>query len=345
MIICSHAELALSYIFFWQFASYFLMLAFNYVFSTPTKGIIGFSYLIAFLPSSLLNISITLGALDTFIPLVARLGFPMMSDIVIGAVSGFFFGIALIPLIAVSQHAGNVKKAVKFFFVVTLIGLILAVLFVKPFNTDRAKRTWIQHTHILFPQKSNEVQSMILVSTADPRPLSEPLNGILMHNTPAVLFDDTHRRELWDALYPFSNSVYGSSMMFPADHYDQLNIATLEVLSEFYDQVKDERALELRINYKGSEWSILRFSEELASWSLKGQMPPKQNKLIVIRHVGDHGIEEWKVKLVFKGNKKVVFAVSGTDFAESKDLLELRAQLPNWATASTFVTSVAYYEI
>jgi len=32
MIICSHAELALSYIFFWQFASYFLMLLHTYGF-------------------------------------------------------------------------------------------------------------------------------------------------------------------------------------------------------------------------------------------------------------------------------------------------------------------------
>jgi len=151
--------------------------------------------------------------------------------------------------------------------------------------------------------------------------------------------------EEWDTLYPFSFVLNGDTIKFSAPPWpDIIPPPSLKVISDSYDQISNLRTLKLNFTFKGYQWSTLRMSADLHSWSITEQLPPSIDNHYVIRHVGRYNTGDFEFTLVVNGQKTVSLFLTGANFWRSDLMQKLISAMPQWTTHTNVVCSISSWE-
>lgn len=150
--------------------------------------------------------------------------------------------------------------------------------------------------------------------------------------------------DLWDSVYPFSYSLKGSSLRFPAPPITSVPPPQLELLSESFDPKTNLRTITIRFNYKGHEWTTVRFKADLESWSPTSELPPTHDGFYILRHVAAQ-TSSYQVTFTYRGKDPLELHISATHFGTSPYLEKLLSQLPEWTDDSAFISQLATWKL
>jgi len=304
--------------------------------------------------------SAALGVIQTFVPLTGRMGWFVWSDLIVAGVVGFFTAVVIAPLaIPLAHRAKNLDKAILSLVLLTLLSVSAMALFVSnPFDQPHPKRLFINHIHQVSTRSTGFQagdESYLLLGTPDPLHADWVVKKTLQDGsadnskpTKVLRSLDSASKEHydglegWDAVYPFSYSLQGSTMRYPTPAYPHIAPPRVTILSDIPDHDRQWRNLTVEVLYKGNEWSTLCLdASNVVSWSATEDLPPPNGEgRHFIRHVGGHGVDRWSLSFSLKGSttQTVQCNVTATHFVQSSTQQMLLQELPPWVTPTAFVT-------
>ncbi|KAF9111289.1 hypothetical protein BGX27_005128 [Mortierella sp. AM989] len=254
--------------------------------------------------------------LDIFIPLTGRIGADAPVDHIVAILTGFITFVFCPPVLAFAHRFGAVvlKKMIVFLFIAHLLILLLTSVFITPYNELHPKRVFAQHLKNL-----TSGESTMYVAHADPGPFYEPYVTELedMFSTKAAFRRGNSNPGDWNAIYPFNqfleSYVLDTTPYIKAQTQNQTIANTDRPLTEFvqhaprltaenvsYDPKTGIRKLTVLCAHPDYIWTVASFDTHLVSWSLSSSEPFDHPSHYVIRHVGGHVSDGWRLDLEYK---------------------------------------------
>ncbi|KAG0033901.1 hypothetical protein BGZ81_006922 [Podila clonocystis] len=256
--------------------------------------------------------------LDIFIPLTGRIGVDAPVDHIVAVLTGFIIFVFCPPLLAFAHRFGRVmlKKLVVFLLVTHLLILLVTSVFIQPYDELHPKRVFAQHLRNL-----TSGESMMYIAHADPGPFYDAyVSGVEdLFATKSVFRSPSNNPGDWNAIYPFNQFL--ESYVIDTTPYIKSQ-TTNKTISEHsgplttfvhqaprlladsvsYDAKTGIRKLTILCTHPDYIWTVASFDTHLVSWSLESSEPFDHPSHYVIRHVGGHVSDGWKLELEYKAS-------------------------------------------
>ncbi|KAG0099208.1 hypothetical protein BGZ93_008692 [Podila epicladia] len=256
--------------------------------------------------------------LDIFIPLTGRIGVDAPVDHIVAVLTGFIVFVFCPPVLAFAHRFGRVmlKKLVIFLVFAHVLILLITSIFIQPYDELHPKRVFAQHLRNL-----TSGESMMYIAHADPGPFYDAyVSGVEdLFSTKSVFRSPSNNPGDWNAIYPFNQFL--ESYVIDTTPYikSQTNNKTISehsgplttfvhqaprLLAESvsYDAKTGIRKLTVLCTHPDYIWTVASFDTHLVSWSLESSEPFDHSSHYVIRHVGGHVSDGWKLDLEYKAS-------------------------------------------
>ncbi|KAF9369210.1 hypothetical protein CPB97_003777, partial [Podila verticillata] len=256
--------------------------------------------------------------LDIFIPLTGRIGVDAPVDNIVAVLTGFIVFVYCPPVLAFAHRFGRVmlKKLVVFLLVAHLLILLVTSIFVQPYDELHPKRVFAQHLRNL-----TSGESMMYIAHADPGPFYDAYVASVedLFDTKSVFRSPGNNPGDWNAIYPFNQFLESyvidttpyiksqTSNKTISEHSGPLTsfvhqAPRLLAESVSYDVKTGIRKLTILCTHPDYIWTVASFDTHLVSWSLESSEPFDHPSHYVIRHVGGHVSDGWKLDLEYKAS-------------------------------------------
>ncbi|KAF9897328.1 hypothetical protein BX616_005796, partial [Lobosporangium transversale] len=254
--------------------------------------------------------------LDIFIPLTGRIGVDAPVDNIVAVLTGFIIFVFCPPIMAFTHRFGAsmLRKMIVLLLVAHLAILLITSMFISPYNELHPKRVFAQHLKNL-----TSGESMMYIAHADPGPFYDPYVTELeeMFSTKAVFRSPNNNPGDWNAIYPFNqfleSYVIDTTPYIKTQTQNKTIANTDRPLTDFvhqapqliaekvsYDPKTGHRRLTVLCTHPNYIWTVASFDTHLVSWSLSSSDPFPYHSHYVIRHVGGHVSDGWKLDLEYK---------------------------------------------
>ncbi|KAI1316599.1 hypothetical protein EDD11_009724 [Mortierella claussenii] len=316
--------------------------------------------------------------LDIFIPLTGRIGVDAPVDHIVAVLTGFITFVFCPPVLAFSHRFGAavLKKLVVVLLLAHLTILFITSVFISPYNELHPKRVFAQHLRNL-----TSGESMMYIAHADPGPFYDPYVTELenMFSTKAVFRSPGNNPGDWNAIYPFNqfleSYVIDTTPYIKSQTRNQTIANSLRPLTDFvqqaprllaenvsYDPKTGHRKLTVLCTHPDYIWTVASFDTHLVSWSLSSSEPFSHPSHYVIRHVGGHVSDGWRLDLEYKatgpddklmveltametegfGKDKERELIGSGDIGVMRKILTTR---PSWVALTYFGTTVSRFQL
>ncbi|KAF9386312.1 hypothetical protein CPC16_007593, partial [Podila verticillata] len=256
--------------------------------------------------------------LDIFIPLTGRIGVDAPVDHIVAVLTGFIVFVFCPPVLAFAHRFGRVmlKKLVVFLLVAHLLILLVTSIFVQPYDELHPKRVFAQHLRNL-----TSGESMMYIAHADPGPFYDAYVSSVedLFDAKSVFRSPGNNPGDWNAIYPFNQFLESyvidttpyiksqTSNKTISEHSGPLTAFVQQaprLLAESvsYDAKTGIRKLTVLCTHPDYIWTVASFDTHLVSWSLESSEPFDHPSHYVIRHVGGHVSDGWKLDLEYKAS-------------------------------------------
>lgn len=268
------------------------------------------------------------------------------------------------------------KKLVVFLLVAHLLILLATSIFVQPYDELHPKRVFAQHLRNL-----TSGESMMYIAHADPGPFYDAyVSGVEdLFATKSVFRSPSNNPGDWNAIYPF-NQFLESYVIDTAPYIKSQT--TNKTISEHsgplttfvqlaprllaenvsYDAKTGIRKLTVLCTHPDYIWTVASFDTHLVSWSLESSEPFDYPSHYVIRHVGGHVSDGWRLDLEYKAsgpNDKLMVELTAMEtegfgkdaereLVGSGDIGVMRKILttrPPWVALTYFGTTVSRFQL
>ncbi|KAF9435018.1 hypothetical protein BGZ76_007031 [Entomortierella beljakovae] len=253
--------------------------------------------------------------LDLFIPLTGRIGADAPVDNIVAVMSGFITFVFCPPLLAFSHRFGkSVLKRITIGLVLFhLISVLISSAVMYPYDEFHPKRVFVQHV-----RNMTSGESLLYVAHADPGPFYEPYVAEVetTFGAKAEFRSGGANPSDWNAIYPFNQFL--ESYVLDTTSYIRGKTSNKTIsessgpLTNFihgtpkliaenvsYDPNTGLRRLTVLCTHPDYIWTVVSFDAHLASWSLGSSEPFSYHTHYVIRHVGGHVSDGWRVDLEY----------------------------------------------
>ncbi|KFH73964.1 hypothetical protein MVEG_01177 [Podila verticillata NRRL 6337] len=251
--------------------------------------------------------------LDMFIPLTGRIGVAAPVDTIVAVMSGFVTFVFCPPILAFSHRFGRVflKKVIWSLFVLHLITVLISSAVMNPYDELHPKRVFVQHL-----RNMTSGESVLYLAHADPGPFYEPYVTEVeaMFNTKSTFRSANNNPSDWNAIYPFNqfleSYVLDTTEYIRSQTTNKTIAESKQPLTDLiqgaprliaenvsYDPTTGLRKLTVLCTHPDYIWTVASFDTHLASWSLGSSDPFPYATHYVIRHVGGHVSDGWRVDL------------------------------------------------
>ncbi|KAF9326824.1 hypothetical protein BG006_009793 [Podila minutissima] len=251
--------------------------------------------------------------LDMFIPLTGRIGVAAPVDTIVAVMSGFITFVFCPPILAFSHRFGRVflKKMIWSLLALHLIIVLISSAVMNPYDELHPKRVFVQHM-----RNMTSGESVLYLAHADPGPFYEPYVTEVeaMFKTQCTFRSANSNPADWNAIYPFNQfleSYVLDTTEYIRSHTSNKTIAEskapltdliqgepkLVAENVSYDPKTGLRKLTVLCMHPNYIWTVASFDTHLASWSLGSSDPFPYSTHYVIRHVGGHVSDGWRVDL------------------------------------------------
>ncbi|KAG0076533.1 hypothetical protein BGZ92_002373 [Podila epicladia] len=251
--------------------------------------------------------------LDMFIPLTGRIGVTAPVDTIVAVMSGFVTFVFCPPILAFSHRFGRMllKKIIWSLFTLHLITVLISSAVMNPYDEFHPKRVFVQHM-----RNMTSGESLLYLAHADPGPFYEPYVAEVetMFKTQSTFRSANSNPADWNAIYPFNQfleSYVLDTTEYIRSHTTNNTIAEskapltdliqgapkLVAENVSYDPKTGLRKLTILCMHPNYIWTVASFDTHLASWSLSSSDPFPYSTHYVIRHVGGHVSDGWRVDL------------------------------------------------
>ncbi|KAG0048550.1 hypothetical protein BGZ83_006513 [Gryganskiella cystojenkinii] len=253
--------------------------------------------------------------LDMFIPLTGRIGVDAPVDHIVAVLSGFVTFVFCPPLLAFSHRFGRavLKRVILGLFAVHVVSILISSAVMYPYDELHPKRVFVQHV-----RNMSSGESVLYLAHADPGPFYEPYVTEVetMFKSEAQFRSASANPSDWNAIYPFNQfleSYVLDTTGYIRSHTHNKTIA--ESTAPLTDLIKDApkliaenieydpktglRKLTVLCTHPNYIWTVASFDTHLSSWSLGSSDPFPYSTHYVIRHVGGHVSNSWKVELEY----------------------------------------------
>ncbi|KAG0003762.1 hypothetical protein BGZ80_011579 [Entomortierella chlamydospora] len=269
-------------------------------------------FIVSLLPTSYFSF-VCFSLLDMFIPLTGRIGVDAPVDNIVAVMSGFVTFVFCPPLLAFSHRFGRaiLKRIILSLVVIHLISILISSAVMYPYDELHPKRVFIQHL-----RNMTSGESLLYLAHADPGPFYEPYvaNVEAMFNSEAKFRSASTNPSDWNSIYPFNQFL--ESYVLDTTQYIRRE-TTNKTISESpepltnlirgapkliaenvsYDPNTGLRRLTILCTHPEYIWTVVSFDTHLASWSLGSSDPFPYPTHYVIRHVGGHVSDGWRIDL------------------------------------------------
>ncbi|KAI7816827.1 hypothetical protein BC939DRAFT_403329 [Gamsiella multidivaricata] len=250
---------------------------------------------------------------DMFIPLTGRIGVDAPVDHIVAIMSGFVTFVFCPPLLAFSHRFGKavLRRIVLGLVVLHLILAVISSAVMFPYDEFHPKRVFVQHL-----RNMTSGESLLYVAHADPGPFYEPYVTEIetMFESTAKFRDAANHPSDWNAIYPFNQfleSYVLDTTPYIRRHTINRTIAESttpltslisgapKLIAEnvSYDPQTGLRRLTVLCTHPDYIWTVASFDAYLTSWSMESSQPFPYRTHYVIRHVGGHVSDGWRVDL------------------------------------------------
>ncbi|KAF9170532.1 hypothetical protein BGX21_004948 [Mortierella sp. AD011] len=332
-------------------------------------------FVTALMPTTYFSFS-CFSLLDLFIPLTGRIGADAPVDHIVAVLTGFVTFVFCPPLLAFAHRFGAVvlKKTIIFLFIAHVLIMLLNSVFITPYNELHPKRVFAQHLRNL-----TSGESMMYIAHADPGPFYEPYITEVeeMFSTKAVFRSGNNNPGDWNAIYPFNqfleSYVIDTTPYIKAQTKNQTIASTERPLTDFvqqaprltaekvsYDPETGLRKLTVLCTHPDYIWTVASFDTHLVSWSLSSSEPFTYPSHYVIRHVGGHVSDGWRVDLEYKASgpddklmiELTAMETEGFGKDEERELVgsgdigvmrKILKSRPSWVALTYFGTTVSRF--
>ncbi|KAF9215004.1 hypothetical protein BGZ59_002511 [Podila verticillata] len=316
--------------------------------------------------------------LDIFIPLTGRIGVDAPVDHIVAVLTGFIVFVFCPPVLAFAHRFGRVmlKKLVVFLLVAHLLILLVTSIFVQPYDELHPKRVFAQHLRNL-----TSGESMMYIAHADPGPFYDAYVSSVedLFDAKSVFRSPGNNPGDWNAIYPFNQFLESyvidttpyiksqTSNKTISEHSGPLTAFVQQaprLLAESvsYDAKTGIRKLTVLCTHPDYIWTVASFDTHLVSWSLESSEPFDHPSHYVIRHVGGHVSDGWKLDLEYKASgpdDKLMIELTAMEtegfgkdaereLIGSGDIGVMRKILtarPPWVTLTYFGTTVSRFQL
>ncbi|KAF8937089.1 hypothetical protein BGZ58_003271 [Dissophora ornata] len=316
--------------------------------------------------------------LDIFIPLTGRIGADAPVDHIVAVLTGFIVFVFCPPVLAFTHRFGTVvlKKMVVFLLVAHVMILLITSIFLTPYNELHPKRVFAQHLRNL-----TSGESMMYIAHADPGPFYDPYVTELedMFSTKAVFRSGNSNPGDWNAIYPFNqfleSYVIDTTPYIKSQTQNETIANAKGPLTEFvqqaprliaenvsYDPETGYRRLTVLCSHPDYIWTVASFDTHLVSWSLSSSEPFTDPSHYVIRHVGGHVSDGWRVDLEYRASgpddklmiELTAMETEGFGRDEERELIgsgdigvmrKILTTRPDWVALTYFGTTVSRFHL
>ncbi|KAF9581028.1 hypothetical protein BGW38_002104 [Lunasporangiospora selenospora] len=260
----------------------------------------------------------TFSLLDLFVPLTGRIGADAPVDHIVAILIGFIAFVFSPPVLAFAHRFGAavLRKIIVFLLIGQLVFLLISTISLTPYNELHPKRVFVQHLRNL-----TSGASQLYVAHADPGPFYEPYVTQLetLFSTESVFRSPVNNPGDWNAIYPFNQFL--ESHVIDTAPYIKSQTANKTIansqapLTDFihsaprliaenvsYDPETGLRRLTVLCTHPDYIWTVAGFDAHLESWSLTSSEPFPHPSHYVIRHVGGHMSDGWRVDLAYRAS-------------------------------------------
>ncbi|KAG0370987.1 hypothetical protein BGZ54_001752 [Gamsiella multidivaricata] len=316
--------------------------------------------------------------LDIFIPLTGRIGVDAPVDHIVAVLTGFITFVFCPPVLAFAHRFGAtmLKKMVIFLLVAHVAILFTTSVFISPYNELHPKRVFAQHLRNL-----TSGESMMYIAHADPGPFYDSYVSDLeeLFSTKSVFRSPGNNPGDWNAIYPFNqflesyvidttpyiksqtlNQTIANSIRPLTDYIHQSPRLVAEKVS--YNSETGYRQLTVLCTHPGHIWTVASFDAHLVSWSLSSSEPFPRPSHYVIRHVGGHISDGWRLDLEYKAasiDDKLTIELTAMETEgfgrdEERELVgsgdigvmrKILANRPPWVALTYFGTTVSRFQL
>ncbi|KAF9111307.1 hypothetical protein BGX27_005120 [Mortierella sp. AM989] len=253
--------------------------------------------------------------LDMFIPLTGRIGVDAPVDHIVAVMSGFVAFVFCPPLLAFSHRFGKsaMKQIILALVAIHLISILISSAVMYPYDELHPKRVFVQHL-----RNMTSGESVLYLAHADPGPFYEPYvtNIEEMFNSEAKFRSANTNPSDWNSIYPFNqfleSYVIDTTSYIRSETTNKTISESSEPLTNLirgapkliaeniaYDPETGLRRLTILCTHPDYIWTVVSFDSHLASWSLASSEPFPYSTHYVIRHVGGHISDGWRVDLEY----------------------------------------------
>jgi len=253
--------------------------------------------------------------LDMFIPLTGRIGVDAPVDNIVAVMSGFVAFVFCPPLLAFSHRFGRsvLKRIIFGLLALHIVTVLISSAVMYPYDELHPKRVFVQHL-----RNMTSGESVLYLAHADPGPFYEPYVTEVqtMFKSEALFRSASANPSDWNAIYPFNQFLESYVLDTTGYIRSQTNNRTIaESTRPLTDLIKDApkliaenvkydpktglRRLTVLCTHPNYIWTVASFDTHLASWSLGSSDPFPYSTHYVIRHVGGHVSDSWRVDLEY----------------------------------------------
>ncbi|KAI8356061.1 hypothetical protein B0O80DRAFT_401189 [Mortierella sp. GBAus27b] len=259
--------------------------------------------------------SVCFSLLDLFVPLTGRIGVDAPVDHIMAVMSGLVTFVFCPPIVAFSHRFGRavLKQIVLVLLVLHIISVLISSAVMYPYNELHPKRVFVQHL-----RNMTSGESVLYLAHADPGPFYEPYVTKIeaMFNSESNFRSAATNPSDWSAIYPF-NQFLESHVLDTSDYIRSrtTNKTIAESTAPLTGLIKDApkliaenivydpktglRRLTVLCTHPNYIWTVASFDTHLTSWSLGSSDPFPYSTHYVIRHVGGHVSDGWRVDLEY----------------------------------------------
>ncbi|KAF9984633.1 hypothetical protein BGZ65_013025 [Modicella reniformis] len=320
LCISSYVGLASSYVFALFTLCITVALVFNHMKGARSHGYglevnhVDFAtyFVASFLPTTYFSF-ICFSLLDMFVPLTGRIGVDAPVDNIIAIMSGFVTFVICPPLLAFSHRFGRaiLKRIAIVLLILHLVLVLISSAVMYPYDELHPKRVFIQHL-----RNMTSGESLLYLAHADPGPFYEPYVTKIeaMFEGEASFRSAATNPSDWNAIYPFNQfleSYVLDTSTYIRTHTVNKTIAEstapltsliraapkLMAENVVYDSKTGLRRLTVLCTHPNYIWTVASFDAHLTSWSMGSSEPFPYPSHYVIRHVGGHVSDGWRVDL------------------------------------------------
>ncbi|KAF9428134.1 hypothetical protein BGZ94_003292 [Podila epigama] len=316
--------------------------------------------------------------LDIFIPLTGRIGVDAPVDHIVAVLTGFITFVFCPPILAFAHRFGRVmlKRLAVLLLVAHMFVLLVTSVFISPYDELHPKRVFTQHV-----RNMTSGESMMYIAHADPGPFYDAyVSGVEdLLNAKSVFRSPNDNPGDWNAIYPFNQfleSYVIDTTPFIKSQTTNKTIAESEgPLTAFvhqaprlvaenvsYDPATGLRKLTVLCTHPDYIWTVASFDTHLVSWSLSSSEPFDYPSHYVVRHVGGHVSDSWKLDLEYYASgpedkltvELTAMETEGFGRDAERELVgsgdigvmrKILATRPPWVALTYFGTTVSRFEL